>query len=225
MAEVVVALDHREAAEALRLVERLEPRWVKIGATLFTATGPGLVDTLKAKGIRVFLDLKWHDIPHQVAGAVAAAVASGADLATVHGLGGIAMMQAAADAAAGRMPVVAVTILTSHSPGDLEVLLGRHPVDPGAEARRLAQLATAAGLQGVVSSPVEASGLRQLLGPQALLVVPGIRPPGSRVDDQRRTADPLRAVEAGATHLVVGRPITGAEDPAQVYNALCEAVR
>jgi len=179
-----------------------------------------MVRLLQDRGVRVFLDLKWHDIPHQVAGAVRAAADLGVGLATVHALGGPAMLEAAR-AAAGAMPLVAVTILTSHAPQDLAAVFGTRAPRPGAEAERLARMAADAGLAGVVASPLEAAGLRAALGPAAWLVVPGIRPIGSRPDDQARTATAGAAVRDGASHLVVGRPITRADDPALVYQTLC----
>ena len=222
MAEVIVALDLDSADEVERLLDHLPPiRWAKVGSTLFTREGPGVLHRLQRRGIWVFLDLKWHDIPHQVVGAVRAAADLGVDLATVHALGGEAML-AAAQEAAGPMRLVAVTVLTSHTAGDLATVLGRTLADPAAEGGRLAHVAMAAGLAGVVTSPIEAARLRRALGTLAWLVVPGIRPGGSPADDQARTASVREAVRAGASHLVVGRPITRAADPALVYQAMCE---
>ena len=225
MAEVIVALDMVAGEEALALVARLPGlRWVKVGSTLFVGAGRELVRELKARGLRVFLDLKWHDIPHQVAGAVAAAAGAGIDLATVHALGGRAMMRAAAEAAGDALRVVAVTMLTSHAAEDYADLVGRgDTVDPAGEVARLAHMALAAGLGGVVVSAAEAAVAKSELGGDAWVVVPGIRLPGAPTDDQRRTADPRSAVVAGATHLVVGRPISRADDPDRVYQAICEA--
>lgn len=222
MAELIVALDLDSANDVERLLDRLPGlRWVKVGSTLFTREGPAVIRRLQRRGIWVFLDLKWHDIPHQVAGAVRAAADLGVDLATVHALGGPAMMAAAQDAA-GPMRLVAVTVLTSHSAGDLAQVLGRTEAEPGTEVQRLARLAQQSGLAGVVASPLEVAHLRRALGPQAWLVVPGIRPGGSPVDDQARTASVHEAVHAGATHLVVGRPITRAAEPALVYQAMSQ---
>jgi len=201
-----------------------DPGWVKIGAQLFAAGGPQLVKTLQARGPRVFLDLKWHDIPHQVSGAVGVAVALGVDLVTVHALGGEAMMRAAAEAAGGRLRVVAVTLLTSHDAADVRRLMGRaEPVVVTDEVVRLACLAHESGLDGVVASPHETGAVRAALGEDAWIVVPGIRPAGVDPGDQRRTAEAATAVAAGATHLVVGRPITCADDPAAVYQNMCKA--
>lgn len=217
-----MALDLDSADEVERLLDRLPAvRWAKVGSTLFTREGPAMVHRLQRRGIWVFLDLKWHDIPHQVAGAVRAAADLGVDLATVHALGGPVMM-AAAQEAAGAMRLVAVTILTSHSSNELTLTLGRPDADPTTEVERLGRLARDAGLTGVVASPMETARLRRVLGPDAWLVVPGIRPGGSPTDDQARTASVREAVHAGATHLVVGRPITRAADPALVYEAMNE---
>jgi orotidine-5'-phosphate decarboxylase len=225
VAELIVALDLDSADEVERLLDRLPAvRWAKVGSTLFTREGPAMVHRLQRRGIWVFLDLKWHDIPHQVAGAVRAAADLGVDLATLHALGGRVMM-AAAQEAAGAMRLVAVTILTSHSTNELALMLGRPDADPATEVERLGQVAREAGLAGVVASPMEAARLRRVLGPDAWLVVPGIRPGGSPKDDQARTASVREAVHAGATHLVVGRPITRAADPALVYQAMSEEAR
>jgi len=222
MAEVIVALDLDSADEVERLLDRLPPvRWAKVGATLFTRAGPDVVRRLQRRGVWVFLDLKWHDIPHQVAGAVRAAADLGVDLATVHALGGPDML-AEAQEAAGPVRLVAVTVLTSHGAADLSKVLGRGGADPAAEGERLARMAIEAGLTGVVTSPLETARFRRALGPMPWLVVPGIRPGGSPADDQTRTASARDAVRAGATHLVVGRPITRAADPALVYQAICE---
>jgi len=221
VAEVIVALDLDSGADVERLLDRIPGlRWAKVGATLFAREGPPVVKLLQRRKIRVFLDLKWHDIPHQVAGAVRAAAAIGVDLATVHALGGPAML-AAAQEAAGTMSLVAVTVLTSHSPSELAQVLGRDPVAPAVEAERLARLAVGAGLAGVVTSPEEAARLRRVIGDRGLVVVPGIRPAGSTPDDQRRTASAADAVAAGASHLVVGRPITRSAEPGTVYQSLC----
>jgi orotidine-5'-phosphate decarboxylase len=225
MAEVIVALDHDSGAAALALVERLPGlRWAKVGATLYVREGPAVVRALRDRGVDVFLDLKWHDIPHQVAGAARAAADLGVSLATVHGLGGPAML-AAARTAAGAMRLVAVTVLTSHDAAELAQVLGRADAVPEREALRLARLAVEAGLDGVVSGAAEVRPLRAALGPGPWIVVPGIRLPGEPPDDQRRTADPRTAAAAGASHLVVGRPVTGASEPGRVYHLLSEEAR
>ena len=225
MAEIVVALDLPSAGAALTLVDSLPGlSWVKLGPTLFIAGGTSLIDQLKGRNLRVFLDLKWHDIPHQVAGAAASAAAAGVDLATVHTLGGVEMMRAAREAA-GEMRVVGVTVLTSHSAESYGRALGRtSEVHMAAEVGRLAREAMSAGLHGVVASPLEIETVRPIVGSSGWIVVPGIRPAGSDVGDQQRTAQPQVAVRAGATHLVVGRPITEAREPRAAYERLCEAL-
>lgn len=218
-------MDHDSLRDMLVLVDRLPGlRWGKVGATLFAREGPEVVRALRERGVQVFLDLKWHDIPSQVAGAVRAASAMGVALATVHALGGRRML-AAAQEAAGETRLVAVTVLTSHAAAELSEALGRPGTDPGVEVERLAAMAMSAGLAGVVASPAEVGRLRARLGRHAWLVVPGIRPAGSPSDDQARTATPRDAARAGATHLVVGRPITSAADPRAVYEGMCREAR
>ena len=186
--------------------------------------GPALVREFTARGVRVFLDLKWHDIPSVVAGAVEAARAQGVAMATVHTMGGPAVLAAAAQAA-GAVALVGVTVLTSHSAGDFERVVGRGVPDLGFEAERLGRLAVAAGLRGVVASGHELALLRAALGPEPWIVVPGVRAPGDAADDQARTIAAPDAVRGGATHLVVGRPITRAADPRGVYQRLVESLR
>ncbi|HET7039514.1 MAG TPA: orotidine-5'-phosphate decarboxylase [Gemmatimonadales bacterium] len=225
MAEVIVALDQDSAAAALTLVERLPGlKWAKVGATLYVREGPAVVRALRDRGVEVFLDLKWHDIPNQVAGAARAAADLGVSLASVHTLGGPAMLQAAR-AAAGPMRLVGITVLTSHDAAELGTVIGRSAVRPEDEVLRLAGIARDAGLAGVVAGAGEVAPIRKALGGQMWLVVPGIRAAGSPPDDQRRTADAGSAARAGATHLVVGRPITGAVDPDLVYQRLCQEAR
>jgi orotidine-5'-phosphate decarboxylase len=224
MAEIVVALDLASTRQALTLVDSLPRlRWVKVGPTLFIEGGPELLRELKARGLLVFLDLKWHDIPHQVAGAAAAAAAGGVDLATVHTLGGVEMLRAAA-AAAKPMRLVGVTVLTSHTRSSYAAAVGKSGEgDLRAEVLYLTGQAVEAGLDGIVASPLEISVVRPLLRAGSLIVVPGIRPVGADAGDQRRTAEPEVAIRAGATHLVVGRPITQAREPRAVFEVLCEA--
>ena len=215
MADVIVALDLPRGSDALALLDRLpEARWVKVGSILMTREGPPLVRVLLDRGLRVFLDLKWHDIPNTVAGAVAAARDVGVAMATVHALGGEAMMAAAAEAAGNQLALVAVTVLTSHTPDDYASALGRARVDLPAEVKRQARAAMAAGLRGVVCSPAEVGLARRALGEGALVVVPGIRRRGDPVGDQARVAGAREAVSEGATHLVIGRPVLQASDPA-----------
>jgi orotidine-5'-phosphate decarboxylase len=224
VAEVIVALDLPTAEDALRLVDQLAGlRWAKVGPVLFVREGPALVRELKAREISVFLDLKWHDIPNTVAEAARQAAALEVDLATVHTLGGRAMLEAAVGAA-GAMRLAAVTVLTSHTPETYAEVVGRGAASEVlSEAVRLARLAVGAGVGALVTSPHEAAVVAEVAGPDRWLVVPGIRPAGSAADDQKRAATPREAVAAGATHLVVGRPVTRAERPAAVYQELCEA--
>jgi orotidine-5'-phosphate decarboxylase len=211
---IIVALDVSSADEARALVDRLSGRvgMFKIGSQLFTAAGPGFVRELAARGEKIFLDLKYHDIPNTVAGAVSAASQLGVALIDVHALGGRAMMEAAV----GALPamgarLLAVTILTSmDEDGHGEVGLGGQVAD---SVRRLAQLASDAGLDGVVASPHEVALVRAACGPDFLIVTPGIRPAGAAAGDQARAATPRAALDAGADLLVVGRPITAAPDP------------
>lgn len=215
---VIVALDFPEARPALDLAARVEPALcrLKIGKELFAAAGPQLVEQLAARGFDVFLDLKFHDIPNTVASACRAAANLGAWMVDVHALGGVAMMAAAREAVAGaaRPPLlVAVTVLTSMGPQDLAQI--GITLSPERAVSNLAGLARAAGLDGVVCSAREAAVLRRELGPEFLLVTPGIRPAGAERGDQVRIATPADAVRAGASYLVIGRPVTQASDPAR----------
>ena len=223
MAEVIVALDLPTGSEALRLLDRLpEVRWVKVGSILMTREGPDLVRVLTERGLRVFLDLKWHDIPNTVAEAVASARALGVGMATVHTLGGAAMMEAAAAAADGKLGLVGVTVLTSHDPAGYARAVGRARVDLGAEVERQCGEAVRAGLHGVVCSPHEVARVREQIGPDGWIVVPGIRGRADDRADQVRVATAAEAVTAGATHLVVGRPILQAADPSATFRGLLE---
>lgn len=214
MADVILALDLPDQSSALSLLDRLpELEWVKIGSILMTAAGPGFVRELAGRGLKVFLDLKWHDIPNTVTGAVRAAAGIGAAMATVHTLGGPEMMRAASKAAPGSLAVVGVTVLTSHDEAGWATVLGRPSVRLLDETARLARSAISSGLGGVVCSPLEIERVRSSVGPDPLIVVPGIRRPDDSAGDQGRTATPAEAVRAGATHLVVGRPILEARDP------------
>lgn len=224
---VIVALDCG-AQEAISLAERLKGKatWVKVGMTLYYAEGPAIIKEFKDRGFKVFLDLKFHDIPHQVEGAARSAAASGADMLTMHTVGGVAMMQAAqrgAEAGAKQIdaPVAAtlgITVLTSM---DEETLAATGVSRPLADqVVSLAAQAREAGISGVVASPQEAAKLREVLGPDALIVTPGVRPAGAAIGDQSRIATPLRAFSDGASHIVVGRPITQAEDPVAAFDAI-----
>ena len=224
MAEVIVALDLPTARDALRLLDRIPgARWVKVGSVLATREGPALLRDLADRGLKVFLDLKWHDIPNTVVGAVEAARSQGVVMATVHTLGGEAMMRAAGEAAGRDLGLVGVTVLTSHSPEEYATAVGRGAVDLELEAERLAGLAMDSGLRGIVCSAREAARARSRVGPEAWIVVPGIRRPGDSTGDQVRTAAPDQAVRAGASHLVVGRPILQASDPAAAHQDIVEA--
>lgn len=225
MAEIVVALDLPGGTEALRLLDRLPgARWVKVGSILMTREGPALLRTLVDRGHAVFLDLKWHDIPNTVAGAVAAARDLGVAMATVHILGGSAMLAAAAEAAGDRLALVGVTVLTSHDAASYGRAVGRARVDLGVEVQRHARTAVEAGLAGVVCSPHEIELVRPIVG-AGRIVVPGIRREAEATGDQVRVATAARAAADGATHLVVGRPVLQAPDPAAAYQALVEEAR
>ena len=224
MTELIVAFDMPSGRDALALAGRLPGlRWAKVGPVLYLREGPALVREFTARGFRVFLDLKWHDIPSIVADAVAAAREQGAAMATVHALAGPAVLTAAAGAA-GDLALVGVTILTSHAPGEFERIVGRGVPDMGFEAERLGRLALAAGCRGIVASGRELTLLRAALGPEPWIVVPGIRAAGDAAGDQARTITPAEATRGGATHVVVGRPITRAADPVQVYQRFMESL-
>ena len=223
VSEIIIALDVPTADAGYRLLDRLpSARWVKVGSVLFTAAGPALIDECRARGLQVFLDLKWHDIPHTVAGAVRAARELQVSMATIHTLGGAEMMAAAGEAA-GAMLLVGVTVLTSHSPESYARAVGRPAVMLAPEVARLAGEAREARLAGVVCSPHEVRAVAGILAPGATIVVPGIRRPGDAAGDQVRSAGPAEAARAGATHLVVGRPILQAPDPGQVLVELTAA--
>lgn len=224
MAEIVVALDLPTGRDALALVDTLPGvRWVKIGPVLFVREGPALVRACQDRGLHVFLDLKWHDIPTTVAGAVTAARDLGVAMATVHCLGGPRMLEAAVGAA-GELALVGVTVLTSHDTAGFAEVLGRGVPDLAFEAERLARGALRAGLRGVVASGHELALLREALGSEPWLVVPGIRLSGDGAGDQARVIEPEEAVRMGASHLVVGRSITAAEQPARAWRRLQEVV-
>ncbi len=226
---LIVALDTSSARTVIPLLRILPPaiRWYKVGLEWFTAEGPRAVSRLRDSGRQVFLDLKLHDIPRTVARAVAAAARHGAGLITVHAAGGAAMLRAAADAAreAGRTgpKLVAVTALTSLDAADLRALGIRRSLSD--YALQAAELALAAGLDGLVASPLEAAALRRRFGPGPILVTPGIRPAGGAAADQKRVATPAFAVRAGADFLVVGRPILEAPDPAAAAAAILADMR
>jgi orotidine-5'-phosphate decarboxylase len=213
---VIVALDFASEAEVLNLVEQLSPQLcrLKVGKELFTRCGPQLVTRLQDRGFEVFLDLKFHDIPNTVAGAVRAAADLGVWMVNVHAGGGRRMMSAAAEALANYSSaplLIGVTVLTSLSTEDLQEL--GYTESPAERVQRLAALTADCGLDGVVCSAQEAPVLRASHGENFCLVTPGIRLAGDDAGDQRRVVTPADAVSGGASHLVIGRSITGAADP------------
>jgi orotidine-5'-phosphate decarboxylase len=225
---VIVALDFPDAQSALALAGRLQPSLcrLKVGSELFTAAGPRLLEGLAGRGFGVFLDLKFHDIPNTVAQACKAAAKLGVWMLNVHALGGRAMMNAAREAIEPMRPrprLIAVTVLTSHMHDDLAAI-GVEGT-PQSAALRLAQLAHASGLDGVVCSALEAPALRADRGADFLLVTPGIRSAHDAGDDQKRIATPRAAIQNGADYLVVGRPIAQAPDPAAALAAIDAQVR
>ncbi|HUG36670.1 MAG TPA: orotidine-5'-phosphate decarboxylase [Candidatus Limnocylindrales bacterium] len=228
-ATVIVALDVDSLATAEGLVDRLDGQvsHFKIGSQLFTACGPAAIDAVRKRGGQVFLDLKFHDLPSTAAGAAREAARLGVFMFTVHAAGGVAMMRAAAEAAAGAAQeigappplVVAVTVLTSLDRATLHRELAVASSVEG-HVLHLCQMAKEAGLDGTVASPREIAAIRTQMGRAWTIVTPGIRPAGSDVGDQARTATPAAAARAGAHYLVVGRPITAAPDPAAAARAL-----
>jgi len=219
---LIVALDVPNSSAAQRVVQQLgeSVSTYKVGLQLFTAEGPAVVRELVAAGRTVFLDLKIHDIPNTVAHAVKSAVDSGAKMLTVHASGGAAVLRAAVEAANHRLSILAVTVLTSLNDEDMqEIGFAGTTVD---EALRMAALARSTGCDAVVTSAREVGAVRRMLGEGFGIVVPGIRPLGASQDDQSRVATPAQAIQAGATQIVVGRPITRAADPIQAVNAILE---
>jgi len=219
MTELVFALDVPGRAEVEHWVGLLggEVDWFKIGLELFVKEGPGVVEDVTSRNKKVFLDLKLHDIPRTVAKAVAGAASAGADMLTVHASGGAAMMKAAAEEAsrlANPPKIVAVTVLTSlDSAALLDMGIRR---SPAGWATRLARLARAGGMDGVVASVGEVEKIKKACGEDFIVVTPGIRPPGFAADDQKRVATPDMAAEKGSDFIVVGRPIREADDPVEV---------
>ncbi len=215
VATAIVALDYPEANSALALVSLLGEtcRFYKVGSELFTASGPDVVERIRGEGCDVFLDLKLHDIPNTVAGAIRRIAALGVRLATVHASGGRAMIEAAVDAAGPDCGVLAVTVLTSLDRAALSEITGDLNADAGDSVLRLAELARSAGARGVVCSGEEAPLVRSHLGARLEILVPGIRLPGDSAGDQARIVTPEAAVLAGADYLVLGRSVTAAADP------------
>ncbi len=222
---IIVALDFADPAEALRFARRLDPAHcrLKVGKELFTRGGTAVVERLVGSGFELFLDLKFHDIPNTVAGACRAAAELGVWMVNVHALGGRRMMEAAREAieaGAHRPLLTAVTILTSMGERDIhEIGLTGSPQE---NVNRLAALAHAAGMDGVVCSPQEVAELRQRIGGPFCLVTPGVRPSWAAQGDQTRTLTPAEAQRAGADYLVVGRPVTRAADPLQALQRISE---
>ena len=213
---VIVALDFPDQPSALSLVERLEPSLcrLKVGKELFTRLGPAFVEKLVGKGFDVFLDLKFHDIPNTVAAACDAAADLGVWMMNVHASGGRRMMEAAQERLEGkshRPRLIAVTILTSLGEEDIREI--GFSGSPAENVLRLAALARSSGLDGVVCSPLEAAVIRDQAGSDFLLVTPGVRPATASLDDQKRVMTPADAMAAGSSYLVIGRPVTAAEDP------------
>ena len=228
---IIVALDcNRE--EAMELADKLRGRakWVKIGMTLYYACGPSIVAAFKQRGFKVFLDLKLHDIPFQIRGAAHSAALTGADMLTMHTLGGEAMLvsgqegvnEAAREKGGDAAVTLGITVLTSMDENALKQIgIDRAPAD---QVALLADVAQSSGISGVVASPQEASMLREKLGPRAYIVTPGVRPAGADAGDQSRIATPAMAFANGASHIVIGRPITKAEDPAAAFDAIVASI-
>jgi orotidine-5'-phosphate decarboxylase len=223
---VIVALDVPDSGQALKLIGRLDGliQWFKVGLELYLAEGNNVVHAIRGKGYSVFLDLKLHDIPNTVAGAVRSATRAGAQMLTLHAVGGPAMLAAAAEAAAS-LPaapkLLAVTVLTSMDQAQLQAVgMAGSSAD---QVLRLAQMGWDAGIRGFVASAEETAAMRQSF-PQATLVVPGVRPAGSVAGDQKRVATPATAIAAGADYLVIGRPITQAADPSVVAQAILDEI-
>lgn len=219
---VIVALDVPDGRKAMELAARLDGiiRWFKVGLELYLAEGNSIVGLLRDKGYSVFLDLKLHDIPNTVAGAVRSASKAGAQMLTLHAGGGPAMMEAAAEAAADLATaprLLAVTVLTSMDQDQLRAVGVSD--SPAGQVLRLARAGWGAGIRGFVSSAEEVAAMRRSF-PEAMLVIPGIRPAGAAVADQKRVATPAAAIAAGADYLVIGRPITQASDPAAAAMAI-----
>lgn len=224
---LIVALDYPAAQPALDLVGRLDGSclWFKVGLELYLAAGESIVETLRMRGFRVFLDLKLHDIPNTVAGAVRTLAGSGASMLTIHAGGGPAMLAAAVEAAAlsaDGPKLLAVTVLTSMDAAQLHAI--GVPSPPAEQVSRLANIALAAGVAGLVCSPLEVASIRSEYGAGPRLVVPGIRPADSPAGDQQRFAGPAEAIAAGASMLVVGRPITQALDPSVAAHAMLRQI-
>ena len=234
---IIVALDmSAQEARELALSLKGKAQWLKVGMTLYYSKGPGIVAEFKRMGYQVFVDLKLHDIPHQVRGAARAVAAAGADMLTVHASGGLPMMQAAVEGATkgalslsgadgdaqstGKPLCLAITVLTSMDDAALDSI--GVEADAATQVERLALLAKEAGMDGVVCSPQETEAIRQGMGSDFAIVTPGVRPAGSKVGDQMRVATPASALKAGASYLVIGRPVTEAANPLAAFEAIVE---
>jgi orotidine-5'-phosphate decarboxylase len=223
--KIIVALDVPNLASAVSLVDELGETisWVKVGLQLFTAEGPAIVHAMKNRGLKVFLDLKFHDIPHTAREAVRSAVALGAGMATIHLSGGSQMVQSAVEASKNSsLLVLGVTVLTSLDDDQLSEI----GVQRNAEQQVLALVALGqrCGLRGVVCSPLEIAALRSKFGNSLTVVTPGVRPSDSSIDDQRRVMTPAEALGAGADFLVIGRPITAAASPRQAAARIADEI-
>jgi orotidine-5'-phosphate decarboxylase len=229
---VIVPLDVPTQDAAIALIDAIpEVQFWKVGLELFVSSGPSILEHLKQRQKKVFLDLKLHDIPNTVAGACRAAGRYGVDLLTVHATNGrtclkaaqAAVIEGAAQAGVAPPQVIAITVLTSLSARELAFDL-KIPLELPEYALEMALLAKESGLGGAVCSPQEASQLRQICGDDFLLVCPGVRPKGSAMGDQKRSLTPREAISAGANHLVIGRPITEAPDPAAAFKSICQEI-
>jgi len=229
MAEIIVALDLPTEEEALDIVDLLgdDVDFYKVGSPLFTRVGSSIIEELNEREKRVFLDLKYHDIPNTVAQAVEAAAALDVALLTLHASGGTAMLRAARDAVRrGEGPaLLGVTLLTSFSAAEVEEVWDKELRSLREEVARLASIAAEAGLDGVIASALEAEELKRRHGKDFLVITPGIRPAGHIAGDQARVATPATAVRAGADYLVVGRPVITAADPRSVVETIREQIR
>jgi orotidine-5'-phosphate decarboxylase len=223
MAEIIIALDLPSSSSALGLVDELGDvvGFYKIGSPLFTRGGPSIIRELRSRGKRVFLDLKYHDIPNTVARAVESAAALDVQLVTLHASGGTAMMRAARQAIGNDGPrLLGVTILTSFTPAEVEEVWNKQVLSVRDEVARLTALAADAGLHGVVTSPLEAEAMKRRHGADFIIATPGIRSDAHASNDQARTASAAGAVRAGADYLVVGRPVLDAHDPLAVVDQM-----
>lgn len=223
---ILCAIDTTDLATAINLARALDGKvgGVKLGKEFFTAHGPQGVARIADTGQRIFLDLKFHDIPNTVAGAVRAAAGLGCFLLTIHASGGADMIRAAMEARgdATDLSIVAVTVLTSLGTADMDAIGQARPIAD--QVLRLGRLAKTSGASGVVASPQEVAMLRDALGPEFMLVVPGVRPAWASADDQKRVMTPADAVRAGADYLVIGRPITQSDDPADAAQRIADEI-